>query len=48
MLELIKDLQQKVKTSMLLITHDLGIVAETCDSVAIMYAGRLVEYADLR
>ena len=47
-LELIKDLQQKVKTSMLLITHDLGIVAETCDSVAIMYAGRLVEYADLR
>ena len=47
-LELIKELQQKVKTSMLLITHDLGIVAETCDSVAIMYAGHLVEYADIR
>lgn len=47
-LELIKDLQRKVKTSMLLITHDLGIVAETCDNVAIMYAGRVVEYASLR
>ena len=33
---------------MLLITHDLGIVAETCDSVAIMYAGHLVEYADIQ
>ena len=47
-LELIKDLQKQVRTSMLLITHDLGIVAETCDSVAIMYAGHLVEYADIR
>ncbi len=47
-LELIKELQSKVKTSMLLITHDLGIVAETCDSVAIMYAGRLVEYSDIQ
>lgn len=47
-LELIKELQKQVKTSMLLITHDLGIVAETCDSVAIMYAGRLVEYADIQ
>ncbi|MDY4031880.1 MAG: ABC transporter ATP-binding protein [Pyramidobacter sp.] len=47
-LELIKDLQKQVKTSMLLITHDLGIVAETCDSVAIMYAGHLVEYADIQ
>ncbi|MGI6075400.1 MAG: ABC transporter ATP-binding protein [Pyramidobacter sp.] len=47
-LELIKGLQKQVKTSMLLITHDLGIVAETCDSVAIMYAGRVVEYADIQ
>lgn len=47
-LELIKELQKQVRTSMLLITHDLGIVAETCDSVAIMYAGHLVEYADIR
>lgn len=46
-IELIKELQQKVKTSMLLITHDLGIVAETCNSVAIMYAGKLVEYGSL-
>lgn len=46
-IELIKELQQKVKTSMLLITHDLGIVAETCDDVAIMYAGKLVEYGTL-
>ena len=46
-IELIKDLQRKVKTSMLLITHDLGIVAETCDDVAIMYAGKLVEYGPL-
>lgn len=46
-IELIKDLQRQVKTSMLLITHDLGIVAETCDSVAIMYAGRLLEYAPI-
>ena len=47
-LELIKKLQQSEKTSMLLITHDLGIVAETCDTVAIMYAGHLVEYADIK
>ena len=47
-LDLIKKLQQSEKTSMLLITHDLGIVAETCDSVAIMYAGHLVEYADIK
>lgn len=47
-LALIKKLQQSEKTSMLLITHDLGIVAETCDSVAIMYAGHLVEYADIK
>ena len=46
-LALIKKLQQSEKTSMLLITHDLGVVAETCDSVAIMYAGHIVEYADI-
>ncbi len=42
-LELIADLKEKLNTSMLLITHDLGVVAETCDNVAIMYAGEIVE-----
>jgi len=45
-LELIKDLQEKLNTSMILITHDLGVVAETCDSVAVMYAGKIVESGD--
>lgn len=43
-LELIKNLQEKMNTAMLLVTHDLGVVAETCDKVAIMYAGEIVEY----
>jgi peptide/nickel transport system ATP-binding protein len=47
-IDLIKKLQGSVRTSLLLITHDLGIVAEICDDVAIMYAGRLVEAAGLR
>ena len=42
-LELIKELNRKFDTSMLLITHDLGVVAEICDRVAVMYAGRIVE-----
>lgn len=42
-LALIKDLIQKQGMSMLLITHDLGVVAETCDDVAVMYAGSIVE-----
>ncbi|MCL2121272.1 MAG: ABC transporter ATP-binding protein [Clostridiales bacterium] len=46
-LELMNELKQQNKTSMLLITHDLGIVAETCDEVAIMYAGEIVEYGSL-
>ncbi|MDR1873741.1 MAG: ABC transporter ATP-binding protein [Synergistaceae bacterium] len=45
-LELMKKLKQQFDASMILITHDLGIVAEICDRVAIMYAGRVVEYAD--
>ena len=40
-MNLIKELKEKFGTSMILITHDLGIVAEICDKVAIMYAGRL-------
>ena len=47
-LELMKKLKQQFGASMILITHDLGIVADICDKVAIMYAGRVVEYADKR
>jgi peptide/nickel transport system ATP-binding protein len=43
-LEMMSDLKNKFGSSMLLITHDLGVVAETCDIVAIMYAGEIVEY----
>ncbi|MCF0229286.1 MAG: ABC transporter ATP-binding protein [Parasporobacterium sp.] len=43
-LKMIADLQQESGTAMILITHDLGVVAETCDKVAIMYAGEIVEY----
>ena len=42
-LALMSELKEKIGTSMLLITHDLGIVAETCDKVAVMYAGEIVE-----
>ena len=46
-LEMIRNLKQKNNTSMLLITHDLGVVAQNCDSVAIIYAGEIVEYGTL-
>ncbi|MBE5889457.1 MAG: ABC transporter ATP-binding protein [Lachnospiraceae bacterium] len=42
-LEMIKALKDKFNTSMILITHDLGVVAETCDQVAVIYAGEIVE-----
>ncbi|MCL2874317.1 MAG: ABC transporter ATP-binding protein [Defluviitaleaceae bacterium] len=45
-LELMKNLKEEFNTSMIMITHDLGIVAEICDKVAVMYAGSVVEYAD--
>lgn len=42
-LELIKSLQEEMGMSVILITHDLGVIAETCDEVVVMYAGRIVE-----
>lgn len=42
-LDIINNLREKYKMAMILITHDLGVVAETCDRVAIMYAGQIVE-----
>src|SRR5262245_2622747 len=44
-LDLMLELQQKLGTAIMLITHDLGVVAETCDRVIVMYAGRMVEQA---
>ena len=46
-LELMGDLKEKYDTSIIMITHDLGIVAEVCDEVAVMYAGRIVEQGTL-
>ena len=47
-LELIKELQNDLGMSVIFITHDLGVVAETCDYVAVMYCGKVVEYADVK
>lgn len=46
-LDMMTNLKNQLNTSMLLITHDLGVVAQICDYVAIMYAGEVVEYGDL-
>ncbi len=46
-MRMINELKREFGTSMILITHDLGIVAESCDAVAIMYAGQIVEYGSL-
>ena len=46
-LSLIRSLQQETGTAMMLITHDLGVVAEVADHVAVMYAGRIVEYGSV-
>lgn len=47
-LQLMKEIKQQKKMAMMLITHDLGVVAEMCDRVVVMYAGQVVESADVR
>ena len=46
-LEMMKELKDKINTALIMITHDLGIVAEVCDDVAVMYAGRIIEQGSL-
>src|SRR5690606_11316929 len=46
-LDLLKDMQKEMQTGIILITHDLGVVAEMADKVAVMYAGEIVEFADV-
>ena len=43
-LDMINKLKEELNTSMIMITHDLGVVAETCDTVAVTYAGQVIEY----
>ncbi|MBQ8603646.1 MAG: ABC transporter ATP-binding protein [Oscillospiraceae bacterium] len=47
-LDIINNLREKYNMAMILITHDLGVVAETCDNVAIMYAGQIIEAGTVR
>jgi peptide/nickel transport system ATP-binding protein len=44
---MMKGLREKYETSMLMISHDLGVVAEICDTVSVVYAGRAIEYGTL-
>ncbi len=46
-LSLLRSLKQKLNISMILITHDLSIIADVCDSIAVIYAGKIVEYGDI-
>ncbi|MFQ5892167.1 MAG: ABC transporter ATP-binding protein [Candidatus Methanofastidiosia archaeon] len=46
-LELMNEIKKEFNTAILYITHDLGLIAETCDDVAVMYAGRITEYGDV-
>ena len=46
-LAMMDELKEQLGTSMIMITHDLGVVAQTCDKVAIMYAGEIIEYGTI-
>ena len=46
-LKLLRELKERLHLAMILITHDLSIIAETCEKIAIMYAGKIVEYGDV-
>ncbi len=48
MLDLLREMKRRFDLSLLLITHDLGVIAETADRVAVMYAGRIVEQGPVR
>jgi peptide/nickel transport system ATP-binding protein len=47
-LDLMRALREKIGTTIILITHDMGVIAEMADSVAVMYAGQIIEYAEVR
>lgn len=47
-LELMLDLRQKMDTAVILITHDMGVVAETADNILVLYAGKVVEYGSVK
>ena len=47
-MDLLNDLRSKLDLSMILITHDISVIAKTCDELAIMYAGKLVEHGDVK
>lgn len=46
LLDVVQDLQRDLNTAMILITHDMSVVSERCENIAVMYGGRIVEYAD--
>ncbi|MGA5690495.1 ABC transporter ATP-binding protein [Cytobacillus pseudoceanisediminis] len=46
-LDLLKNLQEQLGTAVIMITHDMGVVSETCDRVAVMYCGKIVEHTDV-
>jgi len=48
MLQLLEDIQQETNVGLILITHDLGVAAYICQRIAVMYAGRIVEFGDVR